>query len=173
MATLTTTARLRSARGQAVIEMALTLPLLLLVILGIFDFGFMFQRYEVVTNAAREGARLGVLPDYQSAAGELQAEQRAIAYLAASGITGPPRGKPCGGNDPEQPGYVCVHLRKDGALGTATIPDPGGGPAKTVSQVTMVVEYDHEHAFVGPILSLFGGSMSTVRLRAVSTMRRE
>ena len=39
-------------------------PLLLFVILGIVDFGFLFQRMEVVTNAAREGARIAVLPGY-------------------------------------------------------------------------------------------------------------
>ena len=45
MATLRT-ARSLDERGQAVIELALTLPLLLLVVFGIIDFGFMFQRYE-------------------------------------------------------------------------------------------------------------------------------
>ena len=45
MATLTP-ARRSNQRGQAVIELALTLPLLLIVVFGIIDFGFMFQRYE-------------------------------------------------------------------------------------------------------------------------------
>jgi Flp pilus assembly protein TadG len=167
MATLTM-ARVRAARGQAVIEMALTLPLLLLIVLGIFDFGFMFQRYEVVTNAAREGARLGVLADYT----EAEAEQRALAYLTTSGINPTVQaGPPC--DYAETPRRVCADLRTDGAFGTATLPGTGGGPAKTVQQVTMIVQYDHEHVFVGPILRLFGGTMSTVRLRAVSTMRRE
>ncbi len=70
--------------GQAVIELALTLPLLLLVLTGIIDFGFQFQRYEVVTNAAREGARVGVLPEY----GPTDASARALDYLLAGGIGG-------------------------------------------------------------------------------------
>ena len=45
----------RGERGAELIEFALVLPLLLLLVLGIVDFGFMFQRLEVVTNAAREG----------------------------------------------------------------------------------------------------------------------
>ena len=65
--------------------MALTLPLLLLVVFGIFDFGFMFQRYEVVTNAAREAARIGVLGT-PAITPRPQAEQRALNYLHASGI---------------------------------------------------------------------------------------
>ena len=34
-----------------------------------FDFGFLFRNWEVVTNAAREGARVGVLPSYDCADG--------------------------------------------------------------------------------------------------------
>ena len=42
------------------------LPILLLVFGGIVDFGLLLQRQQVVTNAAREGARLAVLPGYTS-----------------------------------------------------------------------------------------------------------
>src|SRR5262245_36628295 len=58
--------RRESERGAELIEFALVLPLLLLLVLGIVDFGFMFQRLEVVTNAAREGARIAVLPGYDT-----------------------------------------------------------------------------------------------------------
>src|SRR5207248_3214821 len=54
----------KSESGAELIEFALTLPLLLLLVLGIIEFGFMFQEYEVLTNAAREGARIAVLPTY-------------------------------------------------------------------------------------------------------------
>ena len=54
----------RGEGGNALVEFALVLPLLMLVFAGIVDFGFLFQRYEVITNAAREGARLAVLPGY-------------------------------------------------------------------------------------------------------------
>ena len=56
--------RWRSEDGAQLVEFALVLPLLLFVVLGIAEFGFIFQRYEVVTNAAREGARIAVLPGY-------------------------------------------------------------------------------------------------------------
>jgi hypothetical protein len=35
------------------------------------------------------------------------------------------------------------------------------------------VEYDHSFTFVGPIISLFGGSLGTTPLRVVSRMRVE
>lgn len=58
--------RFRSQRGAELVEMALVLPLLLLLIAGIIDFGLLFQRYLVLTNAAREGARIAVLPGYST-----------------------------------------------------------------------------------------------------------
>ncbi len=59
--------RLRKGeRGSALIEAALTLPLLLLVSVGIFEFGRVFQTWQVLTNAAREGARMAVLPGMAS-----------------------------------------------------------------------------------------------------------
>ena len=53
----------RAESGAELIEFGLTLPLMLLVVLGIIEYGFVFQQYEVVTNAAREGARIAVLPN--------------------------------------------------------------------------------------------------------------
>ena len=78
------TNRWQSERGAELIEFAVVLPLLLLLIAGIVDFGMMFRTYEAVTNAAREGARVGVLPGYDVP--DVQA--RVDAYLAASGLTG-------------------------------------------------------------------------------------
>lgn len=54
--------RCRSESGAELVEFALVLPLLLVLIGGIADFAMLFQNYEVTTNAAREGARLAVLP---------------------------------------------------------------------------------------------------------------
>ena len=52
----------RDTRGTALLEMALTLPLMLLVAAGIFEFGRAYQTWQILTNAAREGARIAVLP---------------------------------------------------------------------------------------------------------------
>lgn len=48
-------------RGQAMVEFALVLPILLIILLGIMEFGLVFHEYLVVTHAAREGARVAVL----------------------------------------------------------------------------------------------------------------
>lgn len=55
--------RLKSERGAALLEAAITIPMLLLVSVGIFEFGRAYQTWQILTNAAREGARIAVLPD--------------------------------------------------------------------------------------------------------------
>ena len=48
----------RKERGAAAVEMAIVLPMLLLVIGGLVDFGRAFYLNAVITNASREGARM-------------------------------------------------------------------------------------------------------------------
>ena len=52
-----TKARLRQEHGQSVAEFALVLPLMMLVLLGIVQFGMVFKQYITLTDAVREGAR--------------------------------------------------------------------------------------------------------------------
>jgi Flp pilus assembly protein TadG len=47
----------RREDGQAVVEFALVLPILLLILLGIIQFGSVFRDYIALTDATRVGAR--------------------------------------------------------------------------------------------------------------------
>lgn len=51
----------KNQRGAALLETAITLPLILLISVAIFEFGRAYQTWQVLTNAAREGARIAVL----------------------------------------------------------------------------------------------------------------
>ena len=53
--------RMRSEKGAALIEAAITVPIILLICVGIFEFGRAYQTMQVLTNAAREGARMAVI----------------------------------------------------------------------------------------------------------------
>jgi Flp pilus assembly protein TadG len=55
--------RPRSDRGQALVEFALVAPVLLLLIFAIADFARAWNTYQVLTDAAREGARTAVIDD--------------------------------------------------------------------------------------------------------------
>ncbi len=48
-------------KGQSLAEFALILPMMLLVAMGVFDFGRGIFIYSAVHNAAREGARYGAI----------------------------------------------------------------------------------------------------------------
>jgi uncharacterized repeat protein (TIGR01451 family) len=51
----------RRSHGQGLVELALILPVLLLLLLGIIEFSYVFAAYSGLFNAAREGARYGVV----------------------------------------------------------------------------------------------------------------
>ena len=65
------------------LEIALTLPMLLLVCVGIFEFGRAYQTWQVLTNAAREGARVAVL----SSSTPAQIEDRVKDYLRSGQLS--------------------------------------------------------------------------------------
>ena len=49
-------------RGSAMVEAAICIPLLLVLMVGIFEVGRAYETWQVLTNAAREGARAAVMP---------------------------------------------------------------------------------------------------------------
>lgn len=48
-------------KGQSVVEFAIILPIVVLVLMAIIEFGIMLNCYLKVENAAREGARAGIV----------------------------------------------------------------------------------------------------------------
>ena len=56
----------RSQAGAAAVEFALVLPILLLVIFGIIDFGVVLAQKAALANAVRAGARYGSVNAYSS-----------------------------------------------------------------------------------------------------------
>ena len=74
--------REQKEKGQALVEFAVILPVLLMVLWGIFQFGIAFNDYIQVTSAAREGARKAAVSRSRPAGGA--ATSAAIA--AAQGV---------------------------------------------------------------------------------------
>ena len=146
MAPLNIRRRLMCDRGAELIEFAIVTPLLLLLVFGIANFGLMFQRYEVLTNAAREGARVAALPLY----GSTDVQNRVTQYLAGSGVTG--------------------------ATTTYLTPAPVnvGGACITLRGAT--VSYNYSFIALSGVMRLLGGSgtsFTTKTLTATALMRYE
>ena len=149
------TTRLRSERGAELIEFALIFPLLLLVLLGMIDFGFLFQRYEVLTNATREGARMAILPGYDAD----DVKTRICEFLTNGGV--PTTG--CPGATPTHPAVTVTDTTI--ALGAGVTP---------VQAKQVQLAYTHNFMFVGPIIGLMGGSWTNTKvITTVATMRTE
>lgn len=53
--------RNQSECGASAVEFALLLPLLMMLVFGIVEFGLAMYRQAILTNASREGARLGIV----------------------------------------------------------------------------------------------------------------
>jgi Flp pilus assembly protein TadG len=137
-------ARWSDESGAELIEFALSLPILLLVGFGIMDFGLLFRRYEVITNAAREGARVGILPGYAAADVTVRVNQ----YLTAAGLTGTPT--------------VTI---------TPSTINVGGA---CVGMTSVTVGYPQTYSLVGGIASYFGSSgFASGTLLATAEMRNE
>jgi len=142
--------RVRSGeRGSALIEAALTLPLLLLVSVGIFEFGRVFQTWQVLTNAAREGARIAVLPG--AASGDVQARVR--QYL----------------QDGQLGGYSSATINVDRAATIAV----GAG---TASASVVTVNYPYDFMVLNPVARLVvsNSSLGTpITISVAAEMRNE
>lgn len=52
---------IKNRRGQSLVELALILPIIVLLLFGTVEFGRVFHSYINITSAVREGARLGAV----------------------------------------------------------------------------------------------------------------
>jgi Flp pilus assembly protein TadG len=141
--------RAADQRGVALVEAAITLPLLLLVSVSIFEFGRAYQHWQVLTNAAREGARVAVLPDVDDAA----VTARVKTYLEAGYLTTP------------QNATVVIDRAATVSIGTTTA---------AASKVT--VNYPFEFMVLQPVAQLVAGGPDPGRpitMAASTTMRNE
>jgi Flp pilus assembly protein TadG len=139
----------RTERGSVLLEMAMTLPLLLLVSIAIFELGRAYQTQQILTNAAREGARMAVLPD----ASATNIETRVKDYLSMGQLSN-------------------VDAADVDVDSTATYPMG----AATVSASVVTVTYPFAFTLLGPIARLVSPDSTipgSVMLSASSEMRNE
>lgn len=141
----------RGSSGQSLIEFALVLPMLLVLVFGIVEFGNAWRHYQLITNTAREGARVAVLPSSTATTVDSVIDDR----LNGSGL--------------------------DAAQATVTLRILDfGDPNYSNSADTVTIEYPYSFVFLGPVIDLMctgigcsGGAYSTVTLSSTSIMRNE
>ena len=74
----------RNRRGAAAVEFAVVAPLFFLMVFGMIEFGRMIMVQQVITNASREGARMGVLDGATTASVQAAVQN----YLQGASVQG-------------------------------------------------------------------------------------
>ena len=144
----------KASKGQSLVEFAMVLPLLVILIFGIIDFGMGLRSYISLTNATREGAR----------------------FAAVGNVAGAYPANCDGATNTTVIGRVCVAI--DGLDLTAlddvsvTYPD-GQAPGNSV-----VVAAQYTYTFITPLGDIVsfisGGSFNdTLTLNTSTDMRLE
>ena len=120
--------------GVAAVEFALILPVLMLILFGILNYGILLYDQAVITNAAREGARWG-----------------AINTSAAIGCSGTATGNA----DPCQiaNSYTAANLISFGSSVTSTSTASGSGTSGTTVTVTVSYPFTEIGYVVGYLLN--------------------
>jgi len=83
MKPLRTIPRTRSGQGSVTVELAVILPVFLLILFGICEFGRVMMVSQMLNSAAREGARVAALPGTSNS----MVIERITQELANAGLT--------------------------------------------------------------------------------------
>jgi Flp pilus assembly pilin Flp len=113
--------RRKNRRGAAVVEFAVVAPLFFLLVFGMIEYGRMVMVQQVLVNASREGARVGVLDNATAA----DVQERVNAYLTSANI--------------------------NGATITLDPADPGSAPSGGSISVTVSVPFQQVSWLPGPL----------------------
>jgi Flp pilus assembly protein TadG len=140
--------RRRCGRGQALVEFALILPVLLVILLGTVDAGRLIFAYNAVSNAAREGGRTAIINQTPAEVRQRAADQATVLGISSAD----PGGCPATGGPTTQPTGVCFVLRsRDEASACASPPTIG---------CTAIVAAKWEYRAITPIIGDLIGPMS-------------
>jgi len=134
---------LESSAGASIVEFAVALPLLIVLVVGIFDFGAAFNLKQQLNNAARQGARFGASQPTNDLCTGCAAPPSvsAIRYLVDSYLTNA-KINDCGLNTAAAPGAGSPwsYTAATGCGGTLTLiiaRDASAGVATPTCQLTM------------------------------------
>src|SRR5262245_16729180 len=143
----------REERGAAAVEFAIVASLLLMLVFGIVDFGWMLNRGTLINNASREGAREAAVAKSATAA-----TAAVTSALSRSGIT-----------TGTAPGDAHVTVTCTKASGTCDMTATSGATAPASGdKVLVTVTFDHR--WITPVGATFG---PTITLTKVTEMRVE
>lgn len=90
---------MRTQKGQSLVEFALILPLLLLILFGIMDFGRLFHVYLTIDHAGREAARSASIGQNDTVVKKTAVDDAVDIGLTVDKVVINPSGSRSSGND--------------------------------------------------------------------------
>jgi Flp pilus assembly protein TadG len=141
-------------RGASAVEFALVLPVLMLILFGIIEFGFIMYDKALITNASREGARRGIVYSENTAGIPVAVPASDITNIVSS--------------------YCASYLVSLGT-GTATPSTTvTGNCAVPGNSLTVAVSYPYTFLVLPDLGRSYGGSLSGgITLSGTTVMRCE
>jgi Flp pilus assembly protein TadG len=151
--------RARNQRGAAAVEFALIAPLLLVLVMGIIDFGWMLMKANLVNNASRDAARVASLSGtYADIDSSVDAELASAGIAAADATVV----------------ITCTNTSGTNCENNAVSYDTN---AASGSRVTVTITYTHRWLTpIGAMCTVVGGSScvgNTIVLARTAQMVRE
>jgi Flp pilus assembly protein TadG len=132
----------RHAAGQSLVEFALVFPVLIILLIAIFDFGRLVFAYNAITNAAREGARVGIINQTEAGIQDEVMIQATSLGLAAGDVD-------------------VTYVKSD----DPTQPCPDDPPTSLECLVVVTVSYDWQ-----AITPVIGNIVGPITVSAISEM---
>ena len=132
----------RDQRGYAAVEFTLLLPVLLIIVFGIIEVGSAWYARQVLINASREGARMGVLYSMDGVTDE-DVEIHVENLLVSAGFNKAVVVDSTGaGGDPGDPVSVQVSADYDLPVLSALIPGVGGDLGQVTLNAATVMRHE-------------------------------
>ncbi len=155
--------------AQGMVEFALVLPILLLVILGIFAFGHMFFAYTSIVSASREAARFGAVVGvsgsgtlrYRDCAGIRDSAENIGKYVGVEAV------ETTDGFEGDDPG---IFIGYDGGPNTSvydTCPEGGLGPNNVDLGDRILVRVSIDYEPIVPLLNLPSFPLTATSARTI------
>jgi Flp pilus assembly protein TadG len=126
-------------RGAVAVEFALLLPLLLLLVFGVIDFGRALNAQVTITQAAREGARLAALGQ-PNVVGRTQAAATGLSGVTVTVVSSCPTGAGPGVNATVRVSYQFSFVTPIGAIAALFGGSTLGSPLTLTAQGVMPCE---------------------------------
>ena len=137
---------IKNKKGAAMVELAIILPILLVVLFGIIEFGFILYDKALITNASREGARAGIV--FRANATNGNYEPFTVAQIQGFALT-----HLANGDNLIPPGIISSNL---------FVEVPDGNCTQTEDPIRVRVRYTYNFLVVPNFITSLAGQINLI-----------